>query len=102
MVAAPWRLTANDHVNYEESESSMTRQSGNDVATRYKACGANLSGGLSIIARNESWYMQSENRYECYECHTMSALPSLLVFDEANLGGIQMCLKSSFLPQVCM
>jgi len=61
-MVTPWRLTASDHVNYEESESSMTRQSENDLATRYNACDANLSGGLGIIARNESWYMQSENQ----------------------------------------
>lgn len=40
----------------------MTRQSGCDLATRYKACDANLSGRLGIIARIESWYMQSENQ----------------------------------------
>lgn len=80
----------------------MTRQSGCDLAARYKVCGANLSGRLGVIAINESWYMQSENQYECYECHTMPASPSAPILDEANLGGIQMCLKCSFLPQICM
>jgi hypothetical protein len=80
----------------------MPRQSGNDLAARYKACDANSSDGLGIIARKESWYMQSENLMRVYERHTMPALTSVSILDEASLGGILMCPKSSFLSQVCM
>jgi hypothetical protein len=46
--------------------------------------------------------MQSENLMRVYERHTMPALTSVSILDEASLGGILMCPKSSFLSQVCM
>jgi len=81
----------------------MPRQSEEHLARPNSTCGANLSDdGLGIIARNESWYMQSENSIRVYERHTMPASPSVSILIKVSLGSIQMCLKMSFLSRVCM